>query len=146
MLRGNSPSRIDDKGRLKIPTAFRKNIEDHFGRDVFLTSLTGEYARIYPMPIWLEIEKKIAKIPSFNPTVSRFLNQINYHGATGAFDVQGRILIHPLLRRSADVTGDVVVLGKLDHLDVWNRERFEAKLVAEPITEEDQQFLSSVGL
>ena len=57
MLRGNSPAKIDDKGRLKIPNAFRSLIEQKHGAEVFVTSLTGEYVRIYPMPVWAEIER-----------------------------------------------------------------------------------------
>ena len=55
-LRGSSSARIDDKGRLKVPTIFRGVIQDQQGRDVFVTSLTGECVRIYPMTAWLEIE------------------------------------------------------------------------------------------
>ncbi len=50
MFRGNAPARIDDKGRLKVPNAFRSALESKHGRELFLTSLTGEYVRIYPMP------------------------------------------------------------------------------------------------
>ena len=59
MFRGNAPARIDDKGRLKVPNAFRSLLESKYGRELFLTSLTGEYVRIYPMPVWLEIEQKL---------------------------------------------------------------------------------------
>ena len=42
MLRGSYPARIDDKGRLKIPTAFKALVEDRHGVDVYVTSVTGE--------------------------------------------------------------------------------------------------------
>ena len=61
MLRGNAPARIDDKGRLKVPNAFRSLLESKYGRELFVTSLTGEYVRIYPMPVWLEIEQKLGR-------------------------------------------------------------------------------------
>jgi MraZ protein len=79
VLRGNAPARIDEKGRLKVPTAFRVLIEAKYGRDLFVTSLTGEYVRIYPMPVWLEIEEKLAKLPTTNPARSRFLDRVNYY-------------------------------------------------------------------
>ena len=59
MFRGNAPARIDDKGRLKVPNAFRSLLEGKHGRELFLTSLTGEYVRIYPMPVWLQVEQKL---------------------------------------------------------------------------------------
>ena len=49
-MRGSAPARIDDKGRLKVPTLFRPDIQDRQGPDVFVTSLTGDCVRIYPMP------------------------------------------------------------------------------------------------
>jgi MraZ protein len=146
MLRGNSPARIDEKGRLKIPTSFRTYIEREYGRDVFITSLSGEYVRIYPMPVWLEIEKKVAAVSSMNPTIMRFLNRVNYYGSVASLDVQGRVVIQPLLRKTAEVTGEVAVLGHQRYLDVWNRDKFEMKLGAEPIGEEDQRILASFGI
>ena len=146
MLRGNSPARIDEKGRLKIPTSFRNYIEQQYGKEVFITSLSGDYVRIYPMPVWLEIEKKIADLPSMNPTIQRFLDLVNYYGAVGSLDAQGRVVIQPLLRRSAEVTGNVSVLGKQRYLDVWNHEKFQSRIEANPLTEEDQQVLASLKL
>ena len=68
MLRGNAPATIDEKGRLKVPTVFRAEIEDSWGGDFYVTSLTGESVLVYPLPIWQEIEEKLAKLPSLNPT------------------------------------------------------------------------------
>jgi len=146
MLRGNSPARIDEKGRLKIPTAFRNFIEQQYGKEVFITSLSGEFVRIYPMLVWLEIEKKIAEVSSMNPTIQRFLDLVNYYGAVGSLDAQGRVVIQPLLRRSAEVTGSVSVLGKQRYLDVWNHEKFHGRIEANPLTEEDQQVLASLKI
>jgi len=146
MLRGNSPARIDEKGRLKIPTTFRNYIEQQYGKEVFITSLSGEFVRIYPMAVWLEIEKKIAAVPSMNPTAQRFLDLVNYYGAVGSLDAQGRVVIQPLLRRTAEVTGNVAVLGKQRYLDVWNDEKFQARLQGNPLTEEDQRVLADLEI
>jgi MraZ protein len=51
VLRGNHAAKIDDKGRLKIPNAFRALVEKQHGTELFVTSLTGEYVRVYPMPV-----------------------------------------------------------------------------------------------
>ena len=91
MLRGNHTAKIDDKGRLKIPNAFRALVEEKHGSDVFVTSLTGDSVRIYPMPVWLAIEEKMAKIPSTHPARTKFFDRVNYFGQTAAFDNQGRV-------------------------------------------------------
>jgi len=146
VLRGNSPAKIDDKGRLKIPNAFRVLVEDEHGREVFVTSLTGEYVRVYPMPVWLAIEQKIAQIPTTHPARAKFLDRVNFFGQTAEFDPQGRVLIPPRLRESAQMVGEVDVFGQVDYLEVWNHERFLAKMQREPFTDDDARALAEYGL
>ena len=104
-LRGSSPTRIDDKGRLKVPTMFRGVIQDHHGADVFVTSLTGECVRIYPLATWLEIERKLLQIPGSLPARLKYLDRVNYYGQTGELDAQGRVVIPAHLRESASIVG-----------------------------------------
>ena len=146
MLRGNHTAKIDDKGRLKIPNAFRGLIEGQHGADVFVTSLTGEYVRIYPMPVWMALEEKMAKVPSTHPARLRFFDRVNYYGQTAAFDNQGRVIIHSRLRDSAGMAGEVDVLGQYDYLDVWNHERFVARMQREPYTDDDARALAEFGI
>lgn len=146
MFRGNAPARIDDKGRLKVPNAFKSLLEGKYGRELFLTSLTGEYVRIYPMPVWLELEQKLSDVPSTNPSKLRFLDRVNYYGSVGELDTQGRVLIPVRLRESATMLGDVDVLGQFSYLDVWNHDRFLSKLQREPFTDDDARALSEFGI
>ena len=146
MLRGSTSARIDDKGRLKVPNAFRRLVEEKHGPGVFLTSLTGEYVRIYPMPVWLDIEQKLAEVPSTHPSKLRFLDRVNYFGQAGDLDTQGRVLIPVRLRDAATMSGDVDVLGQGDYLDAWNHDRLLAKLQSEPYTDDDRRALAEHGI
>jgi MraZ protein len=146
MLRGNSLAKLDEKGRLKLPAAFRALLEPKFGSEYFVTSLRGDSVRIYPMDVWLRIEERLARASSMNPSVMRFKNAVNYFGQSTSMDTQGRILIHPLLRDRADVRGEVVVLGQQDFLEVWNRTVFEARLETDPLTDADLGALSDLGI
>ena len=146
MLRGNHGAKIDDKGRLKIPNAFRALIEKQHGSELFVTSLTGQSVRIYPMPVWVDIERRLAQMPSTHPARLRFLDRVNFYGQVADLDVQGRVLIHPLLRESALMNGGVDVLGQQNYLEVWNHERFVTKLIAEPYTDDDAKALSDFGI
>lgn len=146
MFRGNAPARIDDKGRLKVPNAFRSLLESKYGRELFLTSLTGEYVRIYPMPVWLEIEDKLGAMPSTHPSRLRFLDRVNYFGQTAELDGQGRVVIPVQLREAATMNGDVDVVGQVKYLDVWNHERLVTKLQREPYTDDDARALSEFGI
>ena len=146
MLRGNSPAKIDDKGRLKVPNAFRAVIQKDHGSDVFVTSLTGQSVRIYPMPVWLDIERKLAQAPSTHPARLKFLDRVNFYGQVAEFDQQGRVLIQTRVRESALMTGEVDVLGKYDYLEVWNHDRFLTKLIREPFTDDDARALADYGI
>jgi MraZ protein len=146
MLRGNAPATIDEKGRLKIPSIFRADIDESWGSDFYVTSLSGESVLVYPLPVWQEIEERLAKLPSLNPTKKKFLDRTNYFGQLTATDKSGRILIPPLLRESAEMTGEVAVLGYLDHLDVWNHKRFLGRIKDQPFTEDDHETLSKLGI
>ncbi len=146
MLRGNFSAKIDDKGRLKIPTLFRAAIEDRFGTQLFITSLTGELVLIYPMPVWVEVEHKLAKIPSTLPARVKYFDRVNYYGQPGEFDSQGRISIHARLRDAATMVGEVDVFGQYDHLDVWNHERFTKRLADDPFTDDDARALAEYGI
>jgi MraZ protein len=146
VFRGNAPARIDDKGRLKVPNAFRSLLESKYGRELFLTSLSGEYVRIYPMPVWLEIEQKVGAMPTTHPSRLRFLERVNYFGQTGELDVQGRVIIPVRLRESATMAGDVDVLGHVSYLEVWNHDRFVSRMQHEPYTDDDARSLSEFGI
>ena len=146
MLRGSTSARIDDKGRLKVPNAFRRLVEQKHGRGVFLTSLTGEYVRIYPMPVWIELEERLAAMPSTHPAKLRFLDRVNFYGSDAELDGQGRVIIPARLREAATMNGDVDVLGQVNYLDVWNHDRFVAKMQRDPFTDDDARALSEFGI
>ena len=136
MLRGNHPARIDDKGRIKVPNGFRTLVESQYGAELFVTSVTGESVRIYPMAVWLEIERKLQAVPSANPAKQRFLDRVNFFGQVASMDKQGRVLLPQLLRETAAMTGEVSVLGLQNHLEVWNQKRFLERLKKDPFTDE----------
>jgi MraZ protein len=146
MLRGNYMATIDNKGRLKIPTNFRRRIEEKYGLEVYVTSLTGENVWVYPLPEWESIEQRLGLLPSMDKAKRAFLDRTNYYGQQTTIDAQGRILIHSLLRRSAGVIGEVAVLGALNYLDVWESEQFQMRLASNPFTVEDEATLAKLGI
>ena len=145
-LRGSAPARIDDKGRLKVPTMFRGVIQDQQGPDVFVTSLTGECVRIYPMPVWLEIERKLSQMPGNHPARLKFLDRVNYYGQTSELDGQGRVVIPAAAARQRVDCRRRSRVRRIEYLEVWNDERFLQKLQREPWTDEDGLRLSEHGI
>jgi MraZ protein len=146
MFRGSAPAKIDDKGRLKVPTGFLRLLEESYGPDLFVTSIRGDSAHLYPLQVWELVEERLRQMPSTDRTRQRFLERANYFGQQVRLDAQGRLLIPQILRESAGITGEVVVNAQLDHLVVWNRERMERRLAEEPFTEDDFRALSEHGI
>jgi MraZ protein len=136
---------VDPKGRLKIPSDFLEGLAV-YGDTFYVTSENGDRVLIYPMQVWMEIEEKLAKLPSHNRAKQKFLTRTSYYGAVAKMDGQGRILIPSLLRESAEMKGDVDVMGKLNSLEVWNHGRFLEHMKGNQITDEDWQVLNDQGI
>jgi MraZ protein len=146
MLRGSHSAKIDDKGRLKIPNAFRALVEQQPDRSLYVTSLTGDSVRVYPIATWLGVEQRLGRMPSTHPARLKFLDRVNYFGQVLDLDAQGRVLIPPRLRESAGMLGEVDVIGQVDYLDVWNHDRLLARLQRDPFTDDDARALAEFGI
>ena len=144
-LRGNYPTKVDEKGRLKIPASFLEELKE-YGNQFYITSPTGETARIYPMKVWNEIEDKLAKLPSSNKSKRKFLMRTSYFGQVVELDAQGRLLMPSILREKALLKGDVAVLGSLDYLEVMNDARAVDQMDKDPFSDEDEKALGDLGI
>jgi MraZ protein len=145
MFRGNHPTRVDEKGRLKVPAEFKRVIDEKYAQRFYITSLDGVIAQIYPFEEWERIEQKLASLSTFNPTKKKFLTRTNYYGQVVEMDGQGRLLIPQTLREAAQIRGDVAVLGNLTYLEVRNMEALD-KEIKEPFTDEDTKTLDDLGI
>ncbi|MGQ9617381.1 MAG: division/cell wall cluster transcriptional repressor MraZ [Candidatus Aminicenantia bacterium] len=134
-FRGRETVRLDESGRLKIPAKFLEIMKDNWGEEVYITSLTGRYVWLFPIPVWEKTEERLLQDSPFNPKSSKFLDRVGYWGKSDQIDKKGRILIPPYLRKSAVMDGELIILGKIDHLVVWNKELFEKDVLSEPFDE-----------
>src|SRR6201997_4782586 len=141
MFRGNHPTRVDEKGRLKIPSEFKRVIDEKYAQKFYITSFDGIVAQVYPFEEWERIEQKLAALSTFNPTKKKFLNRTNYYGQVVEMDGQGRLLVPALVRDSAEIRGDVAVLGQLSYLEVRNLEGFRKEIEDNAFTAEDEKTL-----
>jgi MraZ protein len=146
MFRGNHPTRVDDKGRLKVPAEFKRVIDEKYGTQFYITSLDGKVAQIYPFEEWERIEQKLANLSTFNPTKKKFLTRVNYWGQQVEMDGQGRLLIPQLLRENAAIKGEVAVLGNLTYLEVRNLATLQTEIETESFTADDEKTLDDLGI
>ena len=137
MFRGHAPAKIDSKGRLKVPTGFLRPLQERFGPDIFTTSLNGKCAWIYPLRLWELEEQRMAGLPATHRLRRKWEARVSYFGQQSRLDAQGRLIVPAKLRDRAEIEGEVVILGRPDRLEVWNRERMESDLAADPFTDDD---------
>ena len=146
MFRGNHPTRVDEKGRLKVPAEFKRVLDEKYGQQFYITSFDGKVAQVYPFEEWERIEQKLAGLSTFNPTKKKFLDRTNYWGQQVEIDGQGRLLIPQLLRESAQIKGEVAVAGMLTYLEVRNLEAYRREIEENKFTPEDEKTLDELGI
>jgi MraZ protein len=146
MFRGNHPTRVDEKGRLKLPVDHKRTVDTVYGQNVFfITSRDGQRVEIWPMKEWEAVEAQLADLPA-SAAKTKLLDAINYWGQVVEFDSAGRLLIPQLLRENAAMSGDVAVIGMQKYLTVDLDSRRREKLKAEPVTDADVEQIGIKGL
>ena len=141
-LRGSAETTVDEKGRFKVPSVFRAPIEETFGPEFFLTSISGVDVLVYPMPVWNALEEKLAAMPAIHRAKARFQERLNTYGQVARMDAQGRLLVPSLLREVSGIEGDALVLGQTDHLKLVDRAKHLKSLRTVTITDEDYDELA----
>ncbi len=144
MFRGNHPAKVDEKGRLKLPAAFKQLVDAANVTQFYITSMDGECAEIWPLPAWEKREKSLVAFSTLDEAVDTYLNVTSYYGQQIEIDNQARLLLPQILRGSAKLDSEVTVFGKLDHLEVRNRENFERSDPGKLMTLEKKQALAGV--
>src|SRR5579871_3886170 len=146
MFRGNHPTRVDEKGRLKVPAEYKRVIDEKYALKFYITSVDGLVAQVYPFEEWERIEQKLAALSTYNPTKKKFLTRTNYYGQVVEMDGQGRLLMPQLLRESAQIKGEVAVMGNLTYLEVRNLEALQNEIEQEQFTPDDEKTLDELGI
>jgi len=148
MFRGSSFHTIDAKGRLIIPARFRDVIRAGGESRLMLSRMDGCLVG-YAFAEWHKIESRILSMAQKSDSMRRFRRVFIGGAFECACDKQERILIPPLLREYADLQKDVVLVGVLDHFEVWSRDKWEQEnqnLAADLKQEEVRNEIASLGL
>ena len=127
--RGIYPARVDEKGRLKLPSAFQEYLLKLGEQKVFITSLDMRIARLYPISIWKENEIVFEKASEADPEGAEDVAfQANDVGRDSEVDPQGRVLIPQELRRSLGLESQPVWLDCYKgRINVYGKEVYEER-------------------
>jgi MraZ protein len=144
MFRGNHPAKVDEKGRLKLPAAFKQLVDAQHVTQFYITSEDGKSAEIWPLPEWEKREERLADSSTLDDAVKKYLNLTSYYGQQVEIDNQARVLLPQILRGTAKLDAEVTVFGKLTYLEVHNRDIFEQNLPANEMTVDDRKALAAI--
>jgi MraZ protein len=126
MFRGSSYHTLDAKGRLIIPARFREVIRAD-GHDSVVVSRMDSCLLAYPFEEWQQLENKIMSQVDKSENMRRF-RRVFIGGAHECnCDKQDRILIPPTLREYAGLDKEIVLVGVLDHFEIWSREGWDSE-------------------
>ncbi len=144
MFRGNHPAKVDEKGRLKLPSAFKQLVDAANVTQFYVTSTDGRSAEIWPLPEWEKREAQLADSSTLDDAVRKYLNLTSYYGQQVEMDNQARLLLPQILRSTARLDAEVTVFGMRTYLEVHNREAFERNLQANELTAEDRKAMAAI--
>jgi MraZ protein len=144
MFRGNHPAKVDEKGRLKLPAAFKQLVDAQHVTQFYVTSVDGKSAEIWPLPEWEKREEQLAESSTLDDAVKKYLNLTSYYGQQVEMDNQARLLLPQILRGTARLDAEVTVFGMRTYLEVHNREVFEQNLPANELTAEDRKAMAAI--
>lgn len=144
MFRGNHLAKIDEKGRLKLPSAFKQLVDAAHVTQFYVTSTDGKSAEIWPLPEWEKREEQLADASTMDDAVKKYLNMTSYYGQQVEMDNQARLLLPQILRSSAALDAEVTVFGMRTYLEVHNREIFERNLQENELTVEDRKAMAAI--
>ena len=148
MFRGSSFHNLDSKGRLIVPARFRDVLKQSGVQGLMISKLDGALS-CYTFEQWRKIEERILNLAAKSEDMRRF-RRIFVGGAHECLlDKQGRILIPPSLRQEVGLGKEVVLVGVLDHFEIWAKKSWvqeDEKLQNDMRNEDLRNEIAELGL
>jgi len=128
LFRGQYTYSVDSKGRLSIPAKLRRQLSPEANDTFVMTQGTAKCIDVYPMDQWQQFEQKLIDLNPFNPQEAKFIRMILQHATEDNLDSQSRILIPPNLLQYAKIEKEVLVLGALKKIELWDPKTYREYL------------------
>ncbi len=122
---------IDPKGRIIIPAPFREIISSNYNPKLYIVNAAFDKClHIYPQEEWIRLEDKVRQLPGMTEEVKFFKRRVIASAQEVEVDKQGRILVPAALREDAGLTSDIVIVGQIEKIELWDRKEWD--LVVDP--------------
>jgi MraZ protein len=139
---------VDEKGRLMIPAPFREIISSSYSSKMYITNaFMDRCLHIYPYEEWSRLEEKVRELPKMLEEVRLFMRRVIASAQECPLDKQGRILIPVAHRHDAGINGEVVIVGQIEKIEIWDKKAWEAVVDISQIDRKAaEERLASYGL
>jgi len=128
VFRGVNAINLDQKGRMALPTRYRESVHERCEGQMIATIDTEDRCLLlYPLPEWLEIERKVEALPSFNKAARRVQRLLIGHATDVEMDKSGRIVLPPVLRQYAGLDKEIMLVGQGKKFEIWSEDHWNAQ-------------------
>ena len=128
MFRGVFNINMDTKGRMAMPTKHRDALNSSdSGQLVATIDIQSRCLLIYPLSTWEDIEEKLQKLPTLNPSTRRLQRLMLGHASELEMDANGRVLLPAVLRDYADLQKKLVLVGQGNKFELWSEDAWVAE-------------------
>lgn len=139
---------VDEKGRLIIPAPFREIISSNYSTKLYITNaMFDRCLHIYPAEEWVRLEEKVRGLPKMLGDVRTFMRRVIASAQECQLDKQGRVLVPAAHREDAGINGEVVIVGQIEKIELWNRADWDSAVDISTIDRRAaEERLASYGL
>jgi MraZ protein len=122
---GEHEATVDAKGRFLLPAAIKKKLPEDAPGQFVINRGFEKCLSLYPVQNWQPIFEGISKLNEFDPKVREFRRYF-FNGATELeLDSAGRLLIPPNLREHASIVKDIVIVGSVQKIEIWDISKYK---------------------
>ena len=126
-LYGAETHAIDQKGRVAIPARIRRSVSPEAHETFVVTPGLDGCLALYPLDEWRQTDERLRGLPAGDERARRFKRMLLVNAADVQVDAQGRVTLPGKLMELAGLKKEALVLGMVDHIEIWDPERFEKK-------------------
>lgn len=124
-FKGQAEYSVDEKGRVAIPAKMRAVLKPEAKGTFTATRGFEQCIFLYPLDRWEEMEKQMMGLNMYQREARNFVRQILRWAEEVTLDKQGRVVLPRVLMEFAGITDRALIIGALDHIEIWDPATFE---------------------
>jgi len=119
-FKGSYEYSVDSKGRINIPARLRKYVTPEANDTFVITRGYEDCLFVYPLDEWNKLEESIRSLSAADPKHRYFMRALLERATESQLDGQSRITIPKELLQLASIENEVLIIGVLERIELWN--------------------------